>query len=296
MKKAMIVTSVLATVLLSVGIVMKYMHAPGTSFIIITGILIAGFLFMPLLFAVRVKEKKTTAGKLLLAISTVAWMSAIIGVLFRIEYWPGTTILFYATPFILLFVYLPVYFFSGMGQADTRTNTIAYSTLIVISCGLFFTLTVTPATEKLQSAKNVSAYLRSEQILKNEKALSSTDAANNREAGKQLLAACEEIKAYIVERETGYTELTDANGSSAQLNDKAPVRDEYFAGSAAVGGKLAGLKGMVAQYNATNSARPVPYIPELMDMNANNSTRYKASSALNDLVQVQLIVLQGRRM
>ena len=292
MKKSMIITGALTAILLSIGIVFKYMHAPGASFLITVGLLIAGFVFMPVLFSVRVKEKTGITDKVLYGISTLAWISAIIGVLFKVQHWPGAVILFYSTPFILLVMYLPFYFFAGIRRPEIKLNTVAYSTLIVISCGLFFTLTVTPTGIRIMNTRYTKDYLRGEEMLKYETKLLQRQNRNDTgnavvsDLDNQIYATCEDIKSFIIEQETGNKVI----GADFESKDALLPYDRSFNASYGIDNKLEALEKMIVKYNETNTALwPIPFPMEFKDMN------YKVNVVLNGLMQVQMIILQNQR-
>lgn len=294
MKKAMITSGVLSTITLSIGIILKYMHAPGATFMISVGILLAGFVFMPLHFGIRIKEKHTLADKLILLFSDLAWISAIIGVLWRVQHWPGTVILFYSTPFILLLLYVPLYFFTGIRRQEKQLDTIMYSVLILISCGLFFTLTATPASMRRQSISGTYNFLRNEQVLKNERAVweQQNKGIPFADIDDKIYTACENLKSFLLERETGYKVIPAGfEAKEAYIPDEHSISANYFAEHPAVNSTMAALTTLIAQYNTANTSHPLPFNDRMLE----NGARYKITSLLNDLVLVQMVILQNER-
>ena len=71
MKKIMIVSGVTSVSLLTMGIILKFLHQQGASFGIVLGILMMSLIFLPLLFTLKIKEKKEVKDKVLIGIGTV---------------------------------------------------------------------------------------------------------------------------------------------------------------------------------------------------------------------------------
>jgi hypothetical protein len=303
MKKSMIASGAFTAAALSLGIIMKYMHAAGTMVILTAGIFAACFVFLPLLFGVRVKEKKNTGEKVLLAISSIAWMSAILGVLFKVNHWPFATFLFYSTPFILIAVYLPLYFFIGIAKPEMRLETVAHSVLIVIACGLFFTLLVTPATERIQTIRATAGVWRSEQILKAEKQLyaaGSTDTVGVLTGiSNLLLADCEAVKAQILEAETGSRSLPDDfEHREILIPEQHSVSSGFVDNYPGLDAKLNILSSHLQQYNSvvvTSGVMPIPEENGVVDMNKATAMGYKVSACLNNIIGIEMMILQNMR-
>ncbi len=171
MKKIMIYSGVFSATALSAGIILKYMHAQGAAILMTLGIVTASLIFLPLLFALKVKEKQTGKDKLLVGLGTLSAIAIAMGILFKVQHWPGANMLSLASPIILMLVFLPIYFVTGIRNADTKVNTIVTSILLIVGCGLFFSLTITPQGSRLISVWSTQDYLRNEQILANEKRL-----------------------------------------------------------------------------------------------------------------------------
>jgi hypothetical protein len=71
MKKVMITSGIISAALMTMGIILKFMNMPGASFGIVTGITLFSFIFLPLMFILKVKEKQQTKDKVLLGLGSV---------------------------------------------------------------------------------------------------------------------------------------------------------------------------------------------------------------------------------
>ena len=158
MKKIMIYSGVFSAAALTVGIIFKYMHALGAGILITLGIVTASLIFLPLLFALKVKEKQSGKDKLLVGLSTLSAIAIAMGILFKVQHWPGANMLSLTSPAILMLVFLPIYFFTGIRNPDTKVNTIVTSILMIVGCGLFFSLTITQRSSRFISVRNTKDY------------------------------------------------------------------------------------------------------------------------------------------
>ena len=291
MKKSMIISGSLAAAALIAGISLKYAHAAGAGLLLTLGMLTAAFVFMPFLYTVWVEEKQRSADKAALAVGILAWMSQILAVLFKIQHWPGATILFYTTPVILIFLYLPIYFFAGSRNAATMPATIARSILIIIGCGLFFSLTITPRSGRLADIRATKSYLADEQILRKEVAITANTATQV--TTNNIYATCETLKSLILQRETGYSTL-DAGFESknALITDDHSLYTDDVA-ETGIGKNLEKLSALLEQYNSATPS-PADHINvAITDISNNGPGRYKVSEALRDLINIQMALLQN---
>ncbi|MBK6834508.1 MAG: hypothetical protein IPG89_09620 [Bacteroidetes bacterium] len=140
MKKIMLVSGTISAAFLSVGILFKFMHWPGASMGIVLGITIASFLFLPLLFTLKMREKQQSKDKLILGIGMLSAIAMSLGIMFKIMHWPGANMMGLGSILAMVFVFLPIYFFSGIRNPETKVNTIVSSLVIILGSGLFFTL------------------------------------------------------------------------------------------------------------------------------------------------------------
>lgn len=140
MKKTMIVSGTFSAAIMSLGIFFKFMHWPGASALIILGIAVSSLLFLPLLFTLKAKEKQHTKDKITLAIATLAGALISLAILFKVMHWPGANLLGTIFVGLMVLVYIPVYFFSGIKNPDLKVNTIVTTIIMIMGCGLFLTL------------------------------------------------------------------------------------------------------------------------------------------------------------
>lgn len=140
MKKAMITSGAISAVLLLTGSFLKLMHWPGAGILLFTGIVVLSFIFLPLLFILKMKEAKATRDKVILTLGVVIGILYFIGPLFKVMHWPGANVLMFTTVVLMFFLFIPVYFFTGIRNPETKINTIVSTILLVGVVSMQFTL------------------------------------------------------------------------------------------------------------------------------------------------------------
>lgn len=140
MKKVMIGSGLISTVFMISGIIFKFMHLPGAAIQIILGIGIASLIFLPLMFILKIKEQSKTRDKAVIGIGTLSGILFSMGVLFKVMHWPYANVMGMFAVLMMLLIFLPVYFFTGIRNPDTKVNTIVSSVIIVMACCLILTL------------------------------------------------------------------------------------------------------------------------------------------------------------
>nr|WP_294936922.1 hypothetical protein [uncultured Flavobacterium sp.] len=71
MKKIMMFSGTLSVSILSLGILFKFMHWPGAAVMILFGIVLLSFVFLPLMFVLKAKEKQENSDRVVVGIATL---------------------------------------------------------------------------------------------------------------------------------------------------------------------------------------------------------------------------------
>jgi hypothetical protein len=149
MKKVMLYSGTFAAILVVAGSIFKAMHWPGASPLFLLSVFTLSFIFLPILFLLKSKEAKVKREKVVLGIATVLGILMSIGTLFRVMHWPGARIIWLGSLAILFFIFLPIYFFGGIRNPETKINTIVSSVLILFAGGLLFLLTSLRSSQQI---------------------------------------------------------------------------------------------------------------------------------------------------
>lgn len=298
MKKTMILSGTCSAAAMILGIIFKFMHWPGAAAFIILGVGTSSFIFLPLLFVLKSKDRQATKDKLILGLSILSGMLLSLSILFKVMHWPYTMILGYASIGLLGFVLLPIYLMVGIKNPDNRINAITSSIVIIMICGLWLTLVRTPYGSKIKNIKDTSSFLINEGIVSSQQNLYDsvikTDSTESklRVMSHQIISLCEKIKTSIVLKETGTTKLSNDFESKLQF-----ISDDIFRYSYNENKDVDALQALIKTYDLelestpTKTKLPIEYktmseerIPFFVGTNL---------EVLQQLQQVQLMVMQN---
>ena len=141
MKKVMINSGLFTAVTFTVGSILKLAHLPGAAILLILGIASMSFVFLPLFFLLKSKEEKVKSAKVILGTGVVFGILFCLSTLFKVMHWPYADLMWFFALGILFFVFLPLFYFTGIRKPETKMNTILASIMILTVGGLLFTLT-----------------------------------------------------------------------------------------------------------------------------------------------------------
>ena len=141
MKKSMIISGTISVAALLFGSFLKIMHWPGAGPMLILGIGTMSFAFLPILFLLKSRDSVSTRDKLITGLGVLLGVLLCMSTLFKVMHWPGSGVLWISTSAVSIFLFIPIYFFTGIRKPETKTNTIVTSIMLVGGTGLLFTLT-----------------------------------------------------------------------------------------------------------------------------------------------------------
>ncbi|TAE81342.1 MAG: hypothetical protein EAY81_09855 [Bacteroidetes bacterium] len=295
MKKLMIGSGIFAASVFSLGIFFKFMYWPGASFMVVIGIALFSLLFLPLYFTLKIKEEKSTRDKILVGLTSIITIDISLAVLFKIMHWPGANVMGLLAVVLLGLVFLPLYLITGIRNPETKVNTIVSSVMIVAGCGLFLSLARSPRATKMQDEMLTAYIVRNEQLLELQKQLSPIQPAkpgNYLEVGGELIRICEQLKANIVQVETGSLHLTPNFNQTSQYISNGSIID-YFIEGGSMYQDYQQLRQLVDQYNQQVQQLALTPIPsQILTMGLPGET---TSGALNNLQQLEQFVLLNQQ-
>lgn len=303
MKKIMTVSGIFSAVAMILGILFKFQHWPGASLFIVLGIVLGSLVFLPLFFTLKAKEKQSARDKVVIGIGAIAASLQSLSILFKVMHWPYANMMGLIALVIMMVVFLPVYFFSGIRNPDNRVNTIASSVVIVLGCGLLLTLIRTPQSSHMLDVRDTWNVVANEEIVRTERRqlekYLAKDSLHQLELSQKIVYACEELKSYIIEQETGSKNIgADFEAKNTLLHERTginPFRD----GPAYE--KANALVGLVETYNLSleqdaEGLKPIPVKGSCIGYLKNgNDGQLSVLTLLNQLSQIQMFVLQNER-
>ena len=282
MKKSMIVSGTVSVGALLCGSFFKIMHWPGANALLVFGITLMSFAFLPLMFLLKNKELNNKRDKLITGIGVLMGMMLCMSTLFKIMHWPGASVLWISTSAVSIFVFIPIYFFSGIRKPETKVNTIVTTIILIGATGLLFTLTSLRKSRQLTNLFMYD-YLRNEQLismLQSKSPKPSTIAA-------EIQNACAKTKSFVLE------DALDVNTIPSDFESKNLVLLEGSLGPSfqenGRGEKLLGdLKTLIEKYNAGGSK--ISLENTIFDNSKGNYFIYSNMAMLSSLTQIQLLV------
>lgn len=296
MKKTMIVSGLAAAFVLSSGIAFKFLYWNGASFLIVTGIFLLSFIFLPLYFILRIKETNESRNKVVLGIGSLICISISLAILFKVMHWPGANMLGLISLGSTLLLFLPVYLLSGIRNPETKINTLVTSVLIVSGAGLFLTLMQSPKGSRLQYKAATAQVLRNEHILQTEQrqvpSLKANMDTNLTLLGDEIHLLCEQIKNHIGKEEIGTSQwLAEIEKSDAYIQDGSVI--DYFTEDAPLNKPLTELKAKISTYNIMIKGKQLNAIPL---QTALFEGKYETiCGALNTLIQIEMYSIQNQK-
>ncbi|RZJ34163.1 MAG: hypothetical protein EOO51_10795 [Flavobacterium sp.] len=285
MKKAMIASGTISVGILTAGTILKFLHLPGAAILLVVGIFLMSFIFLPLMFLLRVGEKQEASQKVISITGGICAMLISVGILFKIMHWPGANMMSVAALLMMLFVFIPIYFFSGIKNPASKVNTIVSTIMMFTGCILILTLIRSPQATHQEYVANTVSYLQADRIVKNEKRQS---AGIPDPQAEMIFNLCEDLKTFLIEKETGMKSINDNfESQNAVIGDTQSM--QYISQSAQASKKIETLRKAISAYNSSGSGH-FQKLPAEVFVNGD-----KIQKSLNDLMQLQMIVLQNHR-
>lgn len=136
MKQKIYILGMATAMIVTLGTLFKVNHWPGAFILLIAGISVLVFVFVPLALINSLKDEDTKGNRLLYS---VAWLTSFVvftAMLFKIQHWPGSGFLMMVSiPFPFL-VFLPVYLIVTSGQKGHSIFNTVYMLfyLMILAC------------------------------------------------------------------------------------------------------------------------------------------------------------------
>lgn len=131
MKKAVLITGLISTIMIVLGALFKIQHWPGAGPLIVFGVMIHVLAFLPLWMIFRVRETQGGLGKAIAVLGFLFLFLVYISILFKVMYWPGGGPMLGAAFAILLIVYLPMLLIR-IKQETTRSVNLIFTFFIAV--------------------------------------------------------------------------------------------------------------------------------------------------------------------
>ncbi len=291
MKKAMIRTGFFSVITIIWGSLSKLMHWPGAAPMLILGVGSLALIFIPLMFILKTKDESSKRDKLILGLASLIGISLCLATLFTVMHWPTPTngFFWFAAICISAFIFIPVYFFTGIRNPDTKLNTIVTTVILIGATGLQFTMVNLRPALKLTQIKMYS-YIQSEELLKKIQNNSKNSGSSSNKLVNEINSKAEEIKSMILEDAIGEKTIPkDFESRDMEMQEGGLDMNFYDNGK---GIQLLGeLKTEINNYNALGALSQENKIPvehSILNIGFDKIGRYSNYSVLNSITQIQM--------
>ncbi|WP_341906551.1 hypothetical protein [Fluviicola taffensis] len=210
MKKIVNISGLLAAAFTFIGSIFKILHYPGAGVCIVLGITLFSLIFLPLMIAIKFKDKTSKTDKIVLSFGFLIGIFTSLGFLFKIMHWPYANILMLGGLVSFTFVYVPLYFFTRFREPELKFNTTVNSVLMMACGGLLFAMYNLGYSTKVEESSQQAYRLLNEEVQKMDQSkVTSVNQADVRALQKQVVKLNQEIislKSMIIRSSTQLTE------------------------------------------------------------------------------------------
>jgi hypothetical protein len=218
----MLYSGLFATISLIAGLILKFTHSPGAAFLIVVGIIVFSFLFLPLMVVLKTRDQGPKRDIMLTAVGSLCGMLFALGTLFKIMYWPYANFLGISGIVTLGLIYIPIHFFTGIRNPETKINSILTTFVLITGLGLLLTLMRSPEATHRYQLQKTAEYLEDERMLDILMRFCETNGMqqpmNTHEVKVDSL--CRELKKMVIQLDTNQDAL-----SVSVMNGNEPIND-----------------------------------------------------------------------
>jgi hypothetical protein len=139
MKKITLISGVVSSIIVFIGVLFKIMHWPGAGVAITLGIVLFVVAYSLLLFIDKQEFATTSMQKVSNVFVLIAMVLISLGFLFKMQHWPGAGVLIYISN-VALFVLIPVSFIKASKETEPGKKLNFNNEAIVLILLLAFSL------------------------------------------------------------------------------------------------------------------------------------------------------------
>jgi hypothetical protein len=234
---------------------------------------------------------------LMIAIGTIFGILFSISSLFKIFHWPGANLMWLSALGILMFVFIPIYFFSGIRTPETKVNTIITSIILISAGGMLFTLTSLKPSTKFYIGKTYN-YLQGEELITRMHSIKNDTTNQNPEMinlSKEVIENCNKIKEIIIIDGTGIKSIPKDFETKDIILQESGLGKEFDLGASGME-LIQKLKKQINLYNTlVNRNKQLPIDNNIERMEKMELIRLSNYNLLNSLTEIQLFILQNEK-
>lgn len=140
------------TVVFLIGLIFKFLHFPGGAVLLIISLTIIAMLYFPMAFYFF-SDRELKRQNLALSIVSGFFLSLVpIGIMFKLQYWPGAQLNLLIGTFSALIILAITYFLKSKSSDDLKTyyKNLFLRTTVLLTLGIILCLTPTSTLLKIQ--------------------------------------------------------------------------------------------------------------------------------------------------
>jgi len=141
MKNIASVFGITGSAFVIIGFVLKLLFLPPANILLILGLGMIGFIFLPLLLFIKTKEYKTTTAKLAIVAGVLSAVILLSGITFKMMHWPYANFLIHIGMAVLCLGFMPLHFVRSYQQAENKMFNSALVLVIFAGCLMLFRMT-----------------------------------------------------------------------------------------------------------------------------------------------------------
>lgn len=116
------VVGAISASILNLGITFKFMHWPGAGVMIVLGLTSFALFFMPMLLRKKLKGEASERKTAMNTLGASGLTLFALGILFKIQHWPGAAVMLGLSVFLLFFGYFLMYMSDKTIESEVKTN------------------------------------------------------------------------------------------------------------------------------------------------------------------------------
>ena len=135
MKNTMKISGIVGTLMLGFASIFKIMHWPGASVLLIAGAFTLAFIFLPSALGILWKETHSSKRLFLYLSAFFTGMFFLMGIIFKVQYWPGAYVILIVGAMISIFLFIPALTVSRFRDPEGKSK---HGIYIAGAAGLIF--------------------------------------------------------------------------------------------------------------------------------------------------------------
>lgn len=293
MKKLMIISGGFSVAAFIGGSFLKIMHWPGASMLLLLAILTASLIFLPLMFVLKVREVDSTRDKVVTGLGTFFGIISSLGTLFKIMHWPYANMMMFVGLVVFMFLFVPVYFFTGIRNPETKVNVIVSSVIYILAGGLIFSL-IDLRNHETEHKMKMYAFMQNEALLHKMQQNSKDSIAQNIEI-QSINKTAEELKGMILENGTGEKNIPQDFEAKNLVMQEGQI-GAFFVDIPRASQLLTDLQTQMKQYNATqNETNKIAMEHSILSLAPYELRNYTNYFVLNNISQLQFQLINVQK-